>query len=354
MKKVKKIILILICMFSLVNVFMAVVKPVSRLFLYDNFVGTYGGDLFAMNGVLNFRDHLTLTPKVPNTCNLQEADIITMGDSFFEANFGSPRVPDILEKDLPNKKIFKVPRDDMSVFSDSPLAYLESNNYKKGEKKYLVVEGVERYAIERSSNNLKSYSDTENERRKIEKKKNAIPFSNIQNAIPKENLNYFLYNSVFYSPINQVIKTIRYNLLDYIDVRTPIYSKDKSKLFYFEEINFAKRTKNNALVNGVANNIVNLQTQLREKYNLELIYVIPPNKYSIYGNTTDNPIHYDNFIPRLTSVLQKKGIKTFDLYSEYKAYSATHSDSLYIGSDTHFGTKAKEILVSKLLPFIKN
>lgn len=336
----KYLVLITIVSFSIFNLVLTLNKDLGRKFLYANQVGYYKGDLFEMSRVLNFKGEITVIPEAKETHTINEAEVITMGDSFFNANYDTEKFPDLLEK-LAATKVFKVDRSIIQNYGDNPLRYFKETGYKKGSKKYLVLETVERYAIERSI----SYMDkSETDSAALRAGQSTAPwYKAIQNFIPLVDLKYFFYNNKYISPINDLGKTIKFNSTKEIDTRTPAYSKDQSNLFYYEDVLFARRQKTDADIEHMAAGVEYLAKELKEKYNIELIYLVIPNKFSIYGDTSNIPVPYDNYIPRFVKELKKRGIKAPDLYTIFKAAATDSKEPLYYKSDTHFGPAGKNL-----------
>jgi len=84
-----------------------------------------------------------------------------------------------------------------------------------------------------------------------------------------------------------------------------------------------------------------------------LIYVVIPNKYSIYGDYADKGYRYDGFIPRLTERLAARGVKSVDLYSLYLGRKKAGSPPLYYSSDTHYTALGKALAVDACIEVIK-
>jgi hypothetical protein len=288
-----------------------------------------------------------------------------MGDSFMEANFESPVLSHELEQ-ATGKSVYNVPRKELLDFGDNPLAYLKDKNFQKGKKKYIVVETTERYALERSvlyqSENYITdpQSETSAENKAQADSDNAKVNSTLKdftdytkNSLDTENLKYFFYNNWISAPFVTMGKNFRFEVLNEIDPRMPEYSKKPPMLFYIEDINFVKRQIGDEYINMMATNVKTLKDTLLEKYNLELIYVQIPTKYSIYGHYSPLFTKYNDFIPRAAKAFSNKGINTFDLYTIYKNSDNIDSDPLYYKGDTHYTPRGKTMVVNEIRKFIK-
>jgi hypothetical protein len=344
MKNFKKVFIIILIVFS-ITILLSVKTPLlKKVVLYQNIPKYYKGDLFEINKVLNFKNKIYKVKGREETHTIENAEIITMGDSFFEANYGSAVLPQLLEDEF-NYKVFNLPRDVFSKYSDNPLEYLEKTGYKKGEKKYILVEIAEKYSIERSID----YTESTNPNNESTQNTNIL--YSIKNFIPKESINQFFHNSLVIAPIDELGNTFKFNLLKEIHPKTPVYAKDQSQVFYYEDLIFANRVKSVEDITVVANNIAYLRDNLKKLYNLDLVYMIVPNKYSIYGYKTENPVTYDNYIPRVTKELLNRDVKTFDLYSQY--ITLRDDNLLYYKGDTHYTPIGKKVALDNIVKIIK-
>ena len=64
-------------------------------------------------------------------------------------------------------------------------------------------------------------------------------------------------------------------------------------------------------------NIADLRDKLKEMYNLDMVFLPIPSKYTIYHKLI-NQDPYNNFLPRLYEGLDKRGVPTINLYDEYR------------------------------------
>jgi hypothetical protein len=103
----------------------------------------------------------------------------------------------------------------------------------------------------------------------------------------------------------------------------------------------------------MAFNISLLGKILKEKYDLELIYVIMPTKYTVYGKYHDDFMGYNNFIPSVLDSLEKLEVNTFDTYSLYTNALDIDKDFLYYSGDTHFTPRGKKMLVNEIIKLLK-
>lgn len=348
-KRIKNSILIFIVSFFIITLAGVKLKSFGRPLLALNHSDYYYfGDLYELTKLLRFKEKL-LVNKEFNNSDIKDADIITMGDSFFEANYFSPKVPTELAKRT-WKKVHHVKREDFLAANDNPLAYLKKIGYTKGDKKYLVLETVERYALERSVTYINDstapvdYSGSSAGSQRTYK---------IKNLIEPAYLQYFFYNNWLVAPFNVLGKNFRFELLNELPQSAPVAAKELPMLFYYEDVNFNKVNAPDEYVNLMAKNVKSLRDTLLDRYNLELIYVNVPTKYSIYGYLDKNFKEYNNFIPKTYAAIAKNNVNTFDLYSLYRKEENIEEDLLYYGGDSHFTPRAKNILVNEILRYIK-
>jgi hypothetical protein len=357
LKSLRVLLPILLVLFAVTSLVSVKYKEVGRRFL--NIGRYYKGDLFEMARLWRFEEKI-----VPNWdgyendgLDIGDADIITMGDSFFEANYDTPPVSYQLGE-LTEKKVYNVDRKDFKDCGDNPLAYLDKINYKKGTAKYLILEVVERYALDTSTRyqytNYKDYIKFSGDavQNKAAAKKDVT--ADIKGFIDTTNLQYFFYNNRLISPLYEVGKNFRFEALGEIDSRTPIYTKKPSMLFYYEDVDFNKTNTEKKYVDMMAFNIQLLGKILKQKYGLELIYVIMPTKYSIYGKYHEDFKGYNNFIPSVIDSLQNLKVNTFDTYSVYSNALDIDKDFLYYSADTHFTPRGKRIVVDEIIKLLKN
>ena len=109
----------------------------------------------------------------------------------------------------------------------------------------------------------------------------------------------------------------------------------------------------NAL-DAMAEMIAWLSQELDAQFNIELVYLIMPNKYSIYGKDIDPDYVYDGFIPAVQERLAAWGIPYIDAYGAYQAYrSKDDGQLLYYHSDTHFTPFGKQVVLNEILRYLR-
>jgi|GEM_PF-6530918 len=367
---IKRTFLCFIIVFSFISVLSIKFNKIGTKLLDLNNGDYYYGDLYELSKLNDFKDKIPVDNRKLDDISIYDSDIITMGDSFFEANLGSPTLPYLLNE-ASSKKVYHLSRNDFLKYNDNPITFLKNIDYKKGDKKYLVLETVERYALERSvsyveaintpsagsetdgtkslytSLNVTNNSDAGDIKAKSHSYKNII--AKTKSAFDSNKFNYFFYNNKLFSPINKLNKNLRFKLLDEVEKTTPKYSTDPGMLFYVEDINFNNLDIQSEPINMFANNIARLQDTLLEDYNIELIFVLIPTKYSIYGKYTKDYKLYNDFIPRSYKELNKHNINTFDTYNLFINEDSIEDDLLYYKGDSHFTPRGKNLVLKHIL-----
>jgi hypothetical protein len=345
-KRIQWAVIILILLFFTTSMLGVKFKSFGRPLLALNNTKYYFGDLYELSKLLRFKDSLYVNKEMNNS-DIKDAEIITMGDSFFEVNFETPIVATELAK-LTGKKVHHVKREDFLKADDNPLVYLKKIGYTKGDKKYLVLETAERYALERSVNYLTDFIQPGSASSGVIQRTRKI-----RSFIEPAYLQYFFYNNRIIAPFDIIGKNFRFEVLKEIPASTPVYIDKPQMLFYYEDVNFNKRVIEQQYIDMMANNVKTLKSTLKEKYNIELIYVLMPTKYTIYGRYDKNYTEYNNFVPRAYGSLIKNGINTSDLYDLYMKEKNIDTDLLYYKGDSHFTPRAKNILLKEIIKFIK-
>ena len=111
-------------------------------------------------------------------------------------------------------------------------------------------------------------------------------------------------------------------------------------------MDFNRRPKDQEALDSLAEDIAQVARRLKEEYNVELIYLIIPNKYSIYNDLVEPVYVYDGFIPRINELLNRRGVRTIDGYSAYMEYKRKDGTRwLYNPNESHFTSLGKDILV---------
>jgi hypothetical protein len=304
------------------------------------------GDLYYMGCIADFREkypekvrNFRLSEKHPT---IQKADILTFGDSFFAFSFHTTlpeRIADSLHQTVYSNITFDPTR-------ANPFCVLGKENFQTPDSaKYLIYESIERNIPARFSEPYpivcpepgKSISA------KTDKFINKYIFKSSSEAL----YSVLLKNSYFSKNSYSAISTFKFDLYQYITASTPKYKTgDIPWLFYDKELgtnpgSFYHQVTDEE-INTYCENIELLAKNLKEQYNLNMIFVPIPNKYTIYHKEVNND-QYSNFLPMLYEQLTKRNIQYVDLYHPF-----TESDDvLYWGTDTHWNLKGVNIALEK-------
>lgn len=304
------------------------------------------GELYNFNRIDHFKEDLPpagikyrYTDKHPS---VNEADLLTFGDSFFDF----ARLITVPEKlgDTLGKRVFY-------ARYDQPLNYLAENGYEAGDSKILLYETTERYIPFRFSepHQLTYIPDTRSAFR--------LKLAAIRDFIflKDDEVRYSLLLSRSYATagLYAQVATLKFNAFGYIASTTPVYSlKPKTPwLFYFEEVNDENTSfyynHSNADIENYCNNIADLRVKLKQYYNLDMVFLPAPSKFTIYSTLVDT-IPYNNLLPRIYSGLEKRGVPVIDLYDDF----IQSADTLYYATDTHWNEKGLQLVVDKTTGFL--
>jgi hypothetical protein len=294
------------------------------------------GDLYYYNCIADFKQDFPvpvrkyrLSEKNPA---LSDADILTFGDSFFDVSF-QKTLPERLSDTL-NAKVYSYMTQDPT--QANPFCILNSNDYpKSSQSKYVIYETVERnvhvkfekpYEVDCVPHTIKK-----------------TPVNQVRDFVFKHNTEKLyatlLKRGYFVNGIYEFFASLRFNLFGYISPLTAKYSVEKGPwLFYEKEFGneaggFAYQYTDDE-IKLYADNILALSRNMKEAYNLDLIFMPIPNKYTIYHEIVDNH-EYNNFLPRLYNELDKRHVMYVNLYHEFKS----SPDILYYGTDTHWNKR---------------
>ncbi len=305
------------------------------------------GELYYFNYIKHFREYnlpkagpkYRHTPKHPK---LEDADVIIFGDSFFDFS----RMKTFPEKlgDSLNKKVFY-------ARYDYPLRHFAENRFHNHKARVLIYETAERYIPTRfyKPHELNVQADNRNNLRKTAAQIRDKIF------LPDDEVRYdlFLTRSYFTSDIYSWIATFKFDVFGYISSITPKYTlKEKEPwLFYFEEVN-DKETSfyyqfSPEQIETYCDNIADLAHKLKQHYNLDMIFMAIPSKYTIYHKFLNNDA-YNGLLPAVYKGLEKRGINVVRLYEDY----ISSDEILYYGTDTHWNEKGLDIALNKTIDHI--
>ncbi len=163
----------------------------------------------------------------------------------------------------------------------------------------------------------------------------------------KTELNYafFLKNNLLTESLVDAWYTMLFRVFGKISDLTPVYSLDPPFLFNRPQVVKNRPSgyfyyHSDSLIARIADNIKAISDSLSHMYNLELVFMPVPNAFTIHHDlVTDYP--YDNYLPRLCTALEERGVHTIRLYETFK----DPPEFIYHPSDTHLN----ELGVSMML-----
>ena len=322
----------LIMLFAAFVVIGGKVPSFGRMFVAAEPAGYALGDQYRMCELDRFREEIPVV-KPSATAPIGESDILTLGDSFFNSTLGS----DLFANLLAGKTGAKVHNLQSAAFFEPqsyPLAYLESIGYRGDKRRILVLESVERSVLERGGSYNAAGASAGNDL-------NALAFKLLKN----NDVEYFFKHNLIVEPLGRWLKNFRFENLGIVDKSIGAYSSDPEMLFYQRDIQFGRMKKSEAMVAQAADSIAALSAALKERYGIDLVYLVIPDKYSVYRALAPHAESYDGFIPRLCAELTRRGVKNLDGYSLYCRYNKPGMPPIYYSSDTHYTALGKSILV---------
>lgn len=336
----------------------------GRIFIYEEDTGgVYPGELYKMCKIEQFRQNehdMEITRPIDamtsidgyefnlyynnaeldnRIFNSDSADVLLFGDSFFASlqAFMLGREGDAVTDKL---IAYNICADGITKGGENPLTYFERINYEKGRRRIVVVEAVERSSIDRALD----YPDEGSPIRW------GFAEKVIGHIFANDHVEYFFTDNILSYNLFRIIDNIKFKYFGDIDRRIGAYSIEPKMIFYFQGIEFDKMQKSASTLELVAENIKDLSDKLKRRYNIELLYTILPNKYSIYGDYADSLFCYDNFIPIISDKLATSGVNVIDVYSLYKDYRENDDSMLlYEPSGTHYSAFGREIFIRALV-----
>ena len=339
-------------------IFLAIrIEPLFNVILKEKIVPEYWentkyGELYYYNNFIKHFREKNLPPAIPKYRNtkkhpkLNEAEILTFGDSFFDFSrmvTFPERIADTLHKKVYYRRMLEDHR---------PVIYLKQDNYADTNPKILLYETSERFLAFRFLNRHDTIPPVDN---RIKFRKTAAAVWNWVFIEERElKYNVLLQRNMLTAGLYSDIATLKFDAFNYITESTPIYSlkNDEPWLFYMDEVNddnssfYYKFTDEE--IYQICDNIADVAGVVKRKYNLQFIFMPIPSKYAIYHTMVNND-EYSNFLPRLYEGLDKRGIPVVKLYDKF----INSKEILYYGTDNHWNKKGLDIAVSEALEVMK-
>jgi len=275
--------------------------------------------------------------------SVSESEILTFGDSFFEFS-RLKQFPQRLSEDY-QRKIH-------NVNEDFPLKYLAKNDYQDTTPKLVIYERTERYIpISFESEHAINHSGMS----EVDLKRN--PLAEIKDIIFYDNsdelFSVILKRSYLTTGLYSAIATLKFNLFGYISSLTPKYhlNRNQSWLFYHDQVNEEKTSfyynHSDEELNRICDHMADLAEKLKSEYNMYLVYLPMPAKYTLYHGVINND-QYSGFLPDLYMGLENRGVKFVNIYDDFRS----HQDTLYYRTDSHWNQTGLDLAYSKTIEYI--
>jgi hypothetical protein len=154
--------------------------------------------------------------------------------------------------------------------------------------------------------------------------------------------------------IYSLLSTLKFDLYGNISAMTPVYLKDgeNSWLFYHDQVN-EERTSfyypfTDAQIDSICDHMAGLATTLEKKYNMHLIFLPLPAKYTLHHDlVNDDP--YNNLLPRLYKGLEERNVRFVNVLDAYR-----ESDKLlYYRTDSHWNQEGIDLAYDLFLDHVR-
>ena len=337
-------------------------KPFGKKMLYRSERCT--GDLYQIVLVDYFREEheCAKRPNHPNITGPENADIFLLGDSFFNNEQNGEQFRNLLADRTP-KKIWNVYN---SFYPLEVLLKAKDSILKNPKRRILILETVERYLFHITEKTLlddlsrRDSPVTQNEA-KQEAVVTAQKNSNSQARLTTKKVkisrlefsryDYFFLNNIIVHRIYTAINSLRFYIFRTFSGATVSdhYSFDPPMLFLKDDIDYAETKRTESEIAAAAEKVETLKKIIKEKYNMDLLFIVLPNKYSMYGSRVDKNFVYDQTIPKTVKELRRRGVRTLDTYSLMKAGEKSNpSESLYLQDDTHWTMFGRSFVLDEI------
>lgn len=305
------------------------------------------GELYYFNYVSHFKENLPpaqrkyrFSEKHPEVA---EADVLMFGDSYLDIS-RQTTLPERLNDEIGQRVFY---HRFMWPHYSNPMCLLDEKNYKDGDSRVLIYETVERnihFKFDEPYGHGICEPTEETGLKRVADEMIDLAFPENTEEMYKQ----VLKRSVFTTRLFGFFATLKFDLFNYISSKTPVYKVgDQPWLFYQPQVNDEAGSfyyqYSEEEINTYCDNIALLDKLLKEEYNLEMLFMPVPSKYTIcHGVVNDDP--YNEFLPRIYAGLDKRGVNYVDLYSEFMK----HGESIYYGTDTHWNKKGVDVALEKL------
>jgi len=306
------------------------------------------GELYYFNYISQFKEDLPspirkyrFSEKHPE---LSEADILMFGDSFLDIS-RQVTLPERVSDSLRVKVFFH-------RFSDpqhaNPFCILSDHHIQPGEPKIVVYQTVERNIPTKFEEPYHDALCAEAGNESDESTINKI-VSKVFPGNTEEMYRQFLKRSIFTTALFARNSQIKFDLFGYISSQTPVYkTSNRPWLFFHRQVGeepgsfYYKYSEEE--IERYCDNIAFMVKEMKEKMNMEMVFLPVPSKYTIYHTVVNND-PYNDFLPKLYSGLRERNVPCVELYDEFM----NADDTLYYGTDTHWNKNGVDIALRKLV-----
>jgi len=296
---------------------------------------------FREEGLPEYEEKYRYTDRHPS---LDEADIYLFGDSFLDFT-RMTTFPERLGETTSQRTYY--------ARMDRPLLHLAENGYSGTEEKVVIFESAERYIPERFilPHSLEKPADPRSGVRKT--------VADVRDFIFTENTDLLygtlLSRSYLTTGLYSASTTLKFDVFEYITDQTPVYTLEKETpwLFYHDQLNGEPSSfyyqHSQEEIDTYCDNIADLASKLHSEYNLKMVFMAIPSKYTIC-HTVVNEDEYNEFLPRLYAGLEERGIPCIPVYEDF----VTSSELLYYSTDTHWNQKGLDIALDNTVKVLES
>lgn len=218
------------------------------------------GDLYRMSRVSIYKELLAYSIPPPETGNINDADILIIGDSFFESALGDFDFQQALG--IKSKmRIYDISKISVDAVK-SPLVFLNEQNIDKTKQRTLILESSERLSLSRAI-------DYDKETKPLYEPPRII-VNMIKDVFFYTDVNYFFRNNFLIDDAVNFTSDFSFTYFRQINNNIGAYSIYPNFLFYKEDTDFRKIIKTEEEINETANKIEALNQKLG-RYNIKLI-----------------------------------------------------------------------------------
>lgn len=298
------------------------------------------GDLMIELNVADFRIEVIPDsyPRLPENeaLNPDSAKVLLIGDSFCRRGYDCYPFGDELTLRTGKAVLWWTQANTQT----RPFSWLTAHGVTRSEtRRLLIFECVERNLVYYYNNDIAIRLDAV-EQAQV---KEFVLFKDflrdeVRRWMGSAEMNYaYLANaSVLTAGAIETLNTFKFHQFGVLPSRFPVYSLDPPMAFSYYESNATSQTSyffdhTDENVQNIARTIRFIKEGVDEKFNLDLLFLIVPNKITIYHElATDVP--YDDFLPRLSRQLKIEGVNTVCLYEPFRKANK----QLYFAADSHW------------------